>query len=131
MHLQASMLLDLLFVSLSGNCFHMFKHMTVGAYPSGSIWICILGRKYDSESESRSVVSDSLRPTDYTVHGIFQARILEWVALFLLYAIFPTQGSNPGLPCCRRILYQLSPEGNPRILEWVAYPFSGSSGPRN
>ena len=33
-----------------------------------------------SESESRSVVSDSLRPMDYTVHGILQARILEWVA---------------------------------------------------
>ena len=32
------------------------------------------------ESESRLVVSDSLRPLDYTVHGILQARILEWVA---------------------------------------------------
>ena len=33
-----------------------------------------------SESESHSVVSNSLRPMDYTVHGILQARILEWVA---------------------------------------------------
>ena len=32
------------------------------------------------ESESRSVVSDSFYPMDYTVHGILQARILEWVA---------------------------------------------------
>ena len=31
-------------------------------------------------SESHSVVSDSLRPMDHTVHGILQARILEWVA---------------------------------------------------
>ena len=38
--------------------------------------------------------------------------------------IFPTQGLNPGLPNCRRILYHLSHQGNPRILEWVAYPFS-------
>ena len=46
--------------------------------------------------------------------------------------IFPTQGSNPGLPHCRQILYQLSHMGSPRILEWVAYPFSrGSSRPRN
>ena len=30
------------------------------------------------ESESHSVMSDSLRP--HIVHGIFQARILEWVA---------------------------------------------------
>ena len=29
-------------------------------------------------------------------------------SLSLLQGIFPTQGSNPGLPHCRRILYQLS-----------------------
>ena len=50
----------------------------------------------------------------------------------LLQGIFPTQGSNPGLSHCRRILYQLSHKESPRILEWVAYPFSkGSSRPRN
>ena len=46
--------------------------------------------------------------------------------------IFPTQGSNPGLPQCRQIIYQLSNKGSPRILEGVAYPFSSrSSWPRN
>ena len=30
--------------------------------------------------------------------------------------IFPTQGSNPGLPHCRRILYQLSYQGSPGLL---------------
>ena len=45
-------------------------------------------------------------------------------SLSLLQGIFPTQGSNPGLPHCRRILYQLSHKRSPRILEWVAYPFS-------
>ena len=50
----------------------------------------------------------------------------------LLQGIFPTQGPNPGLPHCRRILYQLSHKGSPRILEWVAFPFSrGSSRSRN
>ena len=45
---------------------------------------------------------------------------------------FPTQGSNPGLLHCGQILYQLSHKGSPRILEWVASPFSGgSSRPRN
>ena len=34
----------------------------------------------ESESEIRSVVSSSLRSMDYTIHGILQARILEWVA---------------------------------------------------
>ena len=53
-------------------------------------------------------------------------------SLSFLQGIFPTQGSNPGLLQCRRILYQLSHEGSPRILEWVAYFFSsGSSQPRN
>ena len=40
----------------------------------------------------------------------------------LLQGIFPTQRSNPGLPHCRQILYQLGHKGSPRILEWVAYP---------
>ena len=53
-------------------------------------------------------------------------------SLSLLQGIFPTQGLNPGLPHCRRILYQLSQKGSPRILEGVAYPFSrGSPQPRN
>ena len=34
-------------------------------------------------------------------------------SLSLLQGIFPTQGSNPGLPHCRQILYQLSPKGSP------------------
>ena len=45
----------------------------------------------------------------------------------LLQGIFPTQGSNPGLPHGRQILYQLSHKESPRILEWVAYPFSSRS----
>ena len=49
-----------------------------------------------------------------------------------LQGIFLTQGLNPGLLHCSRILYHLSHQGSPRILEWVAYPFSsGSSQPRN
>ena len=32
--------------------------------------------------------------------------------LSLLQGIFPTQGSNPGLPHCRQILYQLSHKGS-------------------
>ena len=48
-------------------------------------------------------------------------------SLSLLQGIFPTQGLNPGLLHCRRILYQLSHQGSPRILEWVASPFSGGS----
>ena len=48
-------------------------------------------------------------------------------SLSLLQGIFPTHRSNPGLPHCRRILYQLSHKGRPRILDWVAYSFSSGS----
>jgi len=45
----------------------------------------------------------------------------------LLQGIFATQGLNPGLLHCRLILYHLSHQGSPRILEWVAYTFSRGS----
>jgi len=58
--------------------------------------------------------------------GTFKTPVLT----SLLQGIFPTQGSNPGLPHCRLILYQLSHQESP-VLEWVALPSSrGSSWPR-
>ena len=74
-------------------------------------------------------------PMDYTgssVHGDSPGKNTGVGCHSLLQGIFPTQRMNSGLPHCRRILYQLSHMGSPRILEWVAYPFSrGSSWPRN
>ena len=90
------------------------------------------GRGKSTESESHSLVSDSLRP-----HGLYSPRNSPGQntgvgSLSLLQGIFPTQGSNPGLLHCRWILYQLSHKASLRILERVAYPFpSGSSWPRN
>ena len=53
--------------------------------------------------------------TPWTVHGILQATINTGVgSLPLLQGTFPTQGSNPGLPHCRRILYQLSHKRSPK-----------------
>ena len=50
----------------------------------------------------------------------------------LLQGIFLTQGLNPDIPQCKWILYCLSHQGSPRVLECVAYPFSrGTSQPRN
>ena len=43
----------------------------------------------------------------------------------LLQGIFATKKSNPGLPRCRRILYHLSHQGSPRILEWLPCPPAG------
>ena len=66
-------------------------------------------------------------PLDYTVRGILQARILQWVAY-----PFPSRSSRPRdrtqVPrIARQILYQLSHKESPRILEWVAYPFARGS----
>ena len=62
-------------------------------------------------AQSRPAFCDRM---NHTVHEILQTRILEWVTV-------PFSGNlpNPGLPHCRRILYQLSHQGSPRILEWV------------
>ena len=35
---------------------------------------------------------------------------------FLLQGIFPTQGSNPGLPHCRQTLYRLSHQGSQMVI---------------
>ena len=46
-----------------------------------------------------------------SVHGIFQARILSGLS-FPSPGDLPTRGSNLGLLHCRRILYQLSQNGD-------------------
>ena len=63
-------------------------------------------------------MSDSWRP-----HGLGPTRLLcPWDfpgnstgvdCHFLLQGLFPTQGSNPGLPHCRQTLYHLSHQGSP------------------
>ena len=48
-------------------------------------------------------------PMDFTVHGILQARILEWVAFpFSRGSFQPRNWTNQSLLHCRLILYQLS-----------------------
>ena len=46
--------------------------------------------------------------------GILQGKNTGMGCYVLLQDIYPTQGSNPGLPHCRRILYQLSHQGSPK-----------------
>ena len=79
---------------------------------------------------TQSCLCDSM---DYTVHGILLNGQNTGVgSLSLLQRIFQIQWSNPGLPHCRQILYQLSHKGSPRILERIVYPFScGYSWPRS
>ena len=67
-------------------------------------------------SESCSVVSDSLRPHRLYNPWNSPGQNTGVGSLSLLQGIFPTQGLNPGLLHCRRILYQLSHKGNPKPL---------------
>ena len=72
-----------------------------------------------SKSVSHSVMSNSLRP-----YGMYLTRLFcPWNSLgkntgvgchSLLQGIFPTQGSNPGLPHYRQVLYHRSHRGSPR-----------------
>ena len=103
---------------------------------------CVAGRFFTTKtpgkpksamwSESHSVVSHCL-----WLHGLYSpwnplGQSTGLGSLSFLQGMSPIQGWNPRLPHCRRILYQLSHQGSPRILGWVACPFSrGSSWPRN
>ena len=69
---------------------------------------------------SRSVMSDFCDPMDCSppgssAHGDSPGQDTGMVCHFLLQGIFPTQGLNPGLPHCRRILYHLSHQGIPTM----------------
>ena len=63
-------------------------------------------------------------PPGTSVHGDSLGKNTGVGSLSLLQGIFLTRGSDPGLPPCRHILYHLSHQGSPRIMEWVAYPIS-------
>ena len=79
--------------------------------------------KVKSEREVAQLCLTLHNPVDCSlpgssVHGIFQARVLEWTAIATLLfpspgGIITTQGSNLGLLHCRQILYLLSHQGSP------------------
>ena len=96
-------------------------------------WASLWGQKWCKHCESRSIVSNSL-----WLHGLYSPWNSPgqntWVgSRSILQGIFPTQGSNPGLPQCRWILYQLSHQVSLIwIFEtfcsvWLSYLMSDSS----
>ena len=54
-----------------------------------------------------------------SVHGIFQARVLVWVAIFFP-GYLPNQGLNPGLLHCRQTHYHLSHQGSSHYTDSLA-----------
>ena len=84
---------------------------------------CVKVKSENEVAQSCSTLGDPMDRSlpGSSAHGIFQARVLEWGAIAfslgkntgadchaLLQGIFPTQGSYPGLPHWRQILYRLS-----------------------
>jgi len=73
----------------------------------------------------KSVLASQSRPTlcnlvDYIAHQVplpmeFSGQEYWSEYPFLLQGIFPTQGSNSGLPYCKWILYPLSHQGSPTV----------------
>ena len=105
-------------------------------HKAGYFWFCDLYVRKIKKGLSQEIASNlrldvqlcptlfepmDCSPAGSSVLGIPQARILEWVAIFSSRGIFPTQGSNRGLPHCRRILDCLSHQSAALSLP----PFSG------
>ena len=65
-------------------------------------------------------------PMDYTVHGIFQARILEWVAVPFISGLF-NPGIEPRSPALQVDSLPAEPPGKPKntgvgspfLLQWI------------
>ena len=66
------------------------KEAWIDIYTQPTLW--------NEESESRSVASDFLWPIDYTVRGVLQAKILEWVDF--PFSRGPSQPRNRTGVCC-------------------------------
>ena len=64
-------------------------------------------------------------PPGSSVHGILQARILEWVVIPFSRVIFPTQGLNLGLLHGRQILYCLGYQRSLQIILGTCIEFPG------
>ena len=71
--------------------------------------LALAGRFFPTEPPGKSF--DSLRS-----HGLYSpwnslGQNTGWIAVLFSRGMFPIQGSNPGIPHCRHILYQLSHQG--------------------
>ena len=102
-----------------------FQYSCLGNPTNRGAWrATVHGVKNDSdstfqlnESESHSVMSDSLQPLGLYSPWNSPGQNTGVGSLSLLQGIFPAQGSNPGFPHCRWILYQLSHKGSPLLLQ--------------
>ena len=84
-------------------------HLLLKAYLTRSGPTRVIFLLLESESGVVQSCPTSCDPMDWGLpgfsnHGILQARILEWIAISFSRGIFPTQGSNLGIPHWRQTL---------------------------
>ena len=75
-------------------------------------------------AQSCPILCDPLdsSPPGSSVHGLLQARILEWVSISFSRGIFPSQGLNLNLLHCKQMLYCLSHQGSPHFYSRQQWP---------
>ena len=83
-------------------------------------------KESEAESESHSVVSNSLQPHGLNSPWNSPGQNTGVGSCSLLQGIFPTQGLDPGLPHCRQILYQLSHKKAQEYWSGEPIPFPGN-----
>ena len=134
------------FFAVPGVCFGVWALLL---WPAGFVALRHMGSYFPCEGakllQSCLILCNPMdpNPTGSSVHGILQARILEWVPMHSSRGIFyvscgllttsttwetpkiprKTQGSNVGQLHCRQILYRLShqwcpQESNPCPWQW-------------
>ena len=125
-------------VKVTQSCPNLCEPMDCRIHPRGNLqakvleWVAPFPSPGDLPNPGIKPRSPTLQADSLPAEPQGKPKITGGSSLSLLQGIFLTLASNQGLLHCRWILYQLSHKGSPRILEWVAYPFSsGSSQPRN
>ena len=111
---------------------HLIKAFPVVMYG----WESWTIKKAESESEVAQSYPTLCNPMDYrlpgsSLHGILQARILEWVTISFSRGSSQHRGSNPGLLHWRQTLSPLShgPKNEPRFKPHSTTKELSDSGP--
>ena len=58
-------------------------------------------------------------PPGSSVHGIFQTRIMEWVAISFSRGVFPTRGIKPRSPALQVYSFLTEPPGKPNMAKYM------------
>ena len=78
---------------------HFWRSINVGGLRIRRDYWCVVAKLCPTLLQPRGLYrsTDTMEPPGSSVHGIFQVRILEWVAIFFSKGIFPIQRSNSHL----------------------------------